>query len=177
MISSIGPAFSTAYTAQARCEKYAENLCAVQENKDGKFTQDQALGANKRQNDREYKAFGYLAGDASADGIVKFAQAYLDFYKRLSPEEQLSDRYRGTDISTGALLAEAKAQLAGGGDVSPTEGRDEIKNLMSVLFDEKITSNQRKVADESFGSIPLPSVTLTISADARLLLQSESQTC
>ena len=78
----------------------------------GKYSEKEISDAQTTLNQLEFMAFGYLAGDASTEGIIKLSEAYLKYINSLSPEAQQTGRYAGTKESATNLLTQAKAKLA-----------------------------------------------------------------
>jgi hypothetical protein len=86
-------------------KRSGESLTAMVDNKDGKYSLEQQRDATEKLNAREYAAFGHLAGSGSSWGMRDFLKAYVKYVENLSPEDQQSDRYRGS-------LGPVKAQIS-----------------------------------------------------------------
>jgi hypothetical protein len=75
-------------------KQYPESLAAKRE--DVTLSREECLEASRALEAREKAAFGmYRAGGPLYDPI-KYIRAYIEYYDSLSPEGQMSDRYRGT---------------------------------------------------------------------------------
>ena len=98
-------AVTTAATTPMPSVKHSsEGLTAMVDNKDGRYTLEQQRDATEKLNTQEYAAFGHLSGSGSSWGMRDFLKAYVKYVEKLSPEDQQSDRYRGS-------LGPAKAQI------------------------------------------------------------------
>ncbi len=154
--------------------QYPENLAKICESCDpndknyGKYTTKQMEDAFNKINAREYAAFGHLAGDATPEGIVKFAQAYVNYYNQLSPEEQNSQRYKGTGASAAALLAGAKGLVA---DEKAHPGKNkQPESLLMMLLNEMLAQLKKHPAQTSTNtSATSSSEQVTISVQAQKL--------
>lgn len=127
------------------------SAAVILENKDGRFTEKQRAAACDELNRREYAAFGYLAGDASYSGIAKFAQAYVDYYDRLSTEEQQSTVYKGSGDDARRLLAQAKAAAAAqaaGGDPRSKEVRTALQVFLDA-FEQRLPKPLREASSSA----------------------------
>jgi hypothetical protein len=85
-------------------KRVSESLTGMVDNKDGRYTLEQQRDATERLNAQEYTAFGHLSGSGSSWGMRDFLKAYVKYVEHLSPEDQQSDRYRGS-------LGPVKAQI------------------------------------------------------------------
>ena len=123
--------------------QYPENLAVIADSADsrstsyGKYTDQQIADATNKLNARAYAAFGYFGNDASSQGIAKYAAAYVNYIKSLSPEEQNSVRYQGTKESMTALLAEANAQIAEE-KAHPGKKPAQPTSLLMMMLDEML---------------------------------------
>ena len=135
---------TSATTVSNNSSQYSVNLSVICDSCDphninyGKFTQQQINDAWNQRNAREYAAFGYLAGDASPQGIAKFASAYINYINSLSPAEQNSASYQGTKESATALLAAANSQIVAG----PYSGDKtaQPKTLLQMMLDAMLNN-------------------------------------
>jgi hypothetical protein len=92
-------------------KRSSDSLTAMSDNKDGRYTMDQQREAGEKLNAREYAAFGHLAGSGSSWGIRDTLKAYVKYVEGLPPEEQQSDRYRGTMAPTKAMISQFDAYI------------------------------------------------------------------
>jgi len=105
--------------------------------------------------EREGKAFGHFAKEASAAAtpqerarlMTQYIKAYTEYYDSLSPEEQNSDRYRGTREGLVAQYASWAAEAK-----EPAEDLSESRDPILMLFD-KIRDAGFKVDDDKARSI------------------------
>ena len=155
--------------------QHLENLSEIADSVDprskshGKYTDKEIADATNKLNAREYAAFGHFAGDASAQGIKKLSEAYLNYLNQLSPEEQNSIRYKGTKEGAMALLAGVNAQIAEG-KTNPGKKADQPTSLLIMMLDE-MTQHLKKngVSINASVSSPTGGSRVTISEEARKL--------
>lgn len=144
--STHGPSATTAAVAPSSS---GVGPVVVMENKTGAFTSKQMSDATKELNRREYQAFGHLAGDASLPGIVKFAKAYLAYYKTLTPQEAESTAYKGSDTDVARLLQQAESALKTEKSAAGP-GTREVKDAFSLFLE----AYQRRFPDPSAKQAP-----------------------
>lgn len=118
-------------------KSYLPNLATVLD--DPKATLEAQNAANEAMQAREQAAFG----DAVTTGALEYARAYIEYYDSLSPEEQNSDRYRGTRENMVGVANRAAADAGKDvGDLSKSQ------DPISMLF-EKIRQNAFKLNEEN----------------------------
>lgn len=152
-----------------------ENLSEITDSVDprnkshGKYTDKEIADATNKLNAREYAAFGHFGDDASAQGIKKFTEAYLNYLNQLSPEEQNSIRYKGTRNGAMALLAGVNAQIAEG-KTNPGKKADQPTSLLIMMLNE-MTEHLKKNGINVNASVSSPTgeSRVTISEEARKL--------
>jgi hypothetical protein len=148
---------------------YPENLSQIADSADtrsknyGQYTGVQILEAAKKLNAREYAAYGHLSNDASSAGIVKFAEAYLNYIKQLSPDEQNGVRYKGSKESVSGLLAQARA--AANESASTPEKTDKPSSLLLQLL-AAIERNRQEPGSAKLTNADTDRVTISHAARA-----------
>lgn len=106
----------------------------------------EALALNSARNAREEKAFVHFAREAGAAGsqaeserlFSKFYSAYIEYYDTLSPQEQNTQRYRGT--REGAFSAYKTLSASAEKIVEPQNESTKNQDYIVSLFD-KISKN------------------------------------
>lgn len=120
--------------------QFRSNLATVLD--DSKASQAEKNAANEAMQAREQLAFGRFAATSTLD----YARAYIEYYDSLSPEEQNSDRYRGTRENMVAVANQASG--ATGEDVGDlSKSQDPI----AMLF-EKLKQNAFKLTEANLDS-------------------------
>ncbi|GAC1408379.1 MAG: hypothetical protein NVSMB64_16540 [Candidatus Velthaea sp.] len=112
-MSSTSPIDSNPRYLQADASAAAgklQNLSAIIDDRTGAHTPRQQEVATGQRIAREYTAYGYLAASANTGGsTTPYLKAYAAYYDRLTPEEQQTERYRGTGDAAKKALAAAPA--------------------------------------------------------------------
>lgn len=117
MVNSINSAPDVKVPASNIGMRYLENLSKIIEygydNGKGlvKYSARQINEALSKINARELAAFGNLAAGGNPQAIRRYAEAFVRYYNKLSPEEQNSARYKGTREKATALIEEANALI------------------------------------------------------------------
>lgn len=119
---------------------YPENLSAIIENP--RSTREQQIAANDALNAREFLAFGVYTTTSTLD----FARAYIQYYDSLSPEEQNSNRYKGTREEMVGVAKRAAAE-----EGKPTGDLDKPQDPILILLDD-LEELAFRLTDENFGS-------------------------
>lgn len=162
-------------TAITEKSSYPDNLAVIADSADkrsqsyGKYSNKQILEASERLNKQEYLAFGQFSSDASTSGIKKYAEAYIKYYDKLSPEEQNSPRYKGTRESMANLLSQANAQLQSESGNKSEKATQKPTSLLLMLLEDLKKKFDEKRGMLSTNNDNVSGVKVTISEQARSL--------
>jgi hypothetical protein len=164
----------------------SEGLGAIADNKDGRYSAEQQSDAFEKLNVQEYAAFGHLSGSGSSWGMRDQMKAYVKYVEGLSPEDQQSDRYRGTLGSVKSMISQFDAYIrdnnipdirkGGGGDAAKIPDSPIVKMLKESAEALAKTVDDRTKAREDAKTAASAStpVNVTLSTAALEILQAPS---
>lgn len=176
MVTSTGAILTVSTDTILQKPTRLENLSEIADNKSGKYSETQVAEAQRKLNARELQAFGRFAfgqgGDGSAQGIKRFAEAYLKYLDQLSPEEeQNSDRYKGTRGPVTALLSQATSAAAkeqsAPGNKKPEDIEDPLLKLLRTGMQDIVDRLKEKAPQANGAANATIGDVVTISEAAR----------
>lgn len=123
--------------------QYKENLALALESSD--LDPDTARETQIRMIERERAAF--TAPEHTGDVLIR-ARAYIEFFDSLSPEEQESERYRGTR-ETMAAIVEQESAARGLEAPDLTRSQSPFDTLLDALSETGFTADDRARQDDA----------------------------
>lgn len=141
-------------------------LSTITGDNSGRFTDAQRGQADDTLLAREKAAYGQYEGTNTQDGNKKFVESYINYVQNLPPDEQNSQRYRGTLDSARNLLNEINAQDGSKG-TSKADETDEPDVIKILKGGQRAAGDSAK--SKKSANTPTDRVDLSPAAHAYLL--------
>jgi hypothetical protein len=144
-------------------------LSDIFDDQSGRFTQAQQSQANQTLQAREKAAYGQYVGTNTQAGNKQFVVAYINYVKSLPPDEQNSQRYRGTLTSAENLLNEING-------LPSTPKPDDTNGTLRILRSGETALQDALKSSKSSAKVPTDVVDLSPAAQAYLSTTSAAAT-
>jgi hypothetical protein len=150
-------------------------LSDITDDQSGKFTAAQQGQADDTLLAREKAAYGQYEGTNTQAGNKQFVVAYIAYVKSLPPDEQNSQRYRGTQASAQALLDEINAQPSTPASTDKS-GVSNLPSAITILQSGETALQKALKSSKSSNTGSTDVVDLSPAAQAYLSLASNTTT-
>jgi hypothetical protein len=143
-------------------------LSDIFDDQSGRFTQAQQSQANQTLQAREKAAYGQYVGTNTQAGNKQFVVAYINYVKSLPPDEQNSQRYRGTLTSAENLLNEINTGRTGAPTGTTQSDSSQESPVLRILRGNKTALQDGLKSSQSSTSAPTDVIDLSPAAQAYL---------